>query len=93
MNKVVAGLEGCAVYLDNVVIYSNTWREHVDCIRALFDRLVWANLTINLAKCEFAQGTVTYLGKVVGQGQIRPVQAKVLAIDDIPPPATKKELM
>lgn len=66
MNKVVAGLEGCAVYLDNVVIHSDTRGEHVERIRASFDRLVWANLTVNLAKCEFAQGPVTYPGKVVG---------------------------
>lgn len=59
----------------------------------MFDRLAWANLTVNLAKCEFAKGTVTYLGKIVGQGQVRPVRAKVLAIDQFPQPTTKKELM
>ena len=93
MNRVVAGLKGCAVYLDDVVIYSETWAEHVDQIRALFERLAWANLTINIAKCEFAKGTVTYLGKVVGQGQVCPVRAKVIAIDQFPTPTTKKELM
>lgn len=93
MNEVVAGLEGCAVYLKNVVIYSNTWRENWDHTRALFDHMAWANLTINLTKCEFARGTVTYLGKVVGQGLVHPVRAKVLAIDEYLPPATKKELM
>lgn len=51
------------------------------------------NLTVNLAKCEFAQATVVYLGKVVGQGNVRPVRAKVLAIDKFPRHATKKELM
>lgn len=49
MNRVVAGLKGCAVYLDDVVIYSETWAEHVDQIGALFERLAWANLTINIA--------------------------------------------
>lgn len=38
-----------------------------------------AHLTVNLAKCDFACATVTYLGHVVGQGQVWPVQAKVLA--------------
>ena len=37
--------------------------------------------------------TVVYLGKVVGHGQVRPVRAKVLAIDSFPPPMTKRELM
>lgn len=93
MNRVVAGLTGCAVYLDDVVIFSNTWEDHLLRVRALFDRLVWANLTVNLSKCEFARATVTYLGKVVGQGEVRPVEAKVVAVQNFPPPATKKELM
>ena len=93
MNMVVSGLEGCAVYLDDVVIYSDTWEDHVCRIKRLFDRLRDANLTVNLAKCEFAKATVTYLGKVVGQGQVRPIQAMVLAIKHYPVPTTKKELM
>lgn len=92
MNKVVAGLEGCSVYLDDVVIYSDTWHSHVQRICALFERLADARLTVNLAKCEFAKATVTYLGRVVGQGKVAPVHAKILAVGDFPPPTTKKEL-
>ncbi|XP_029985092.1 CD2-associated protein-like [Sphaeramia orbicularis] len=58
-----------------------------------FDRLTEASLTVNLAKCEFGKATVTYLGRVVGQGEVRPVQAKVKAILEYPSPTTKKELM
>ncbi len=93
MNRVVSGLEGCAVYLDDVVVYSDSWEEHVRRVRALFERLVWARLTVNLAKCEFAKATVTYLGKVVGQGVFCPVEAKVQAVKHFPQPSTKKELM
>lgn len=93
MNMVVAGLESCAVYLDNVVIFSVTWDAHVQRIRALFSRLAEARLTVNLAKCEFARETVTYLGWVVGQGQVLPIDAKVRAVVQFPAPATKKELM
>lgn len=35
---------------------------------------------------------MTYLGKVVGQGEVRPEMAKVMAIEKFPPPSTKKEL-
>ncbi len=73
MNLVVAGLEGCAVYLDDVVVYSDMWDDHVWCIEALFECLAQGQLTVNLAKCEFARATVTYLGQVVGQGLVRPV--------------------
>ncbi len=49
--------------------------------------------SVNLAKCEFARATVTYLGKVVGMGKMRPVDAKVIAIDTFPDPQTKHERM
>lgn len=51
------------------------------------------NTTVILAKCEFAKATVTYLGKVVGQGCVRPIRAKVEAMDCFPLPTTKKGLM
>lgn len=75
-----------------MVIYSDAWEQHLTCICAVFERLVTANLIINLAKCEFAQATVVCLGKVVSQGQVCSVRAKVLAIDKVPP-LTTKELM
>lgn len=77
MNMVLAGQSGCAAYLDDVVVFSDTWDTHVQRLKAVFGRLAEANLTVNLAKCDFAKATVTYLGKVVGQGEVRPVQAKV----------------
>lgn len=59
------------------------------CVQCLTE----ARLTIKLAKCEFAKATVTYLGKVVGQGKVRPVQAKVEAILNYPVSTSKKDLM
>lgn len=93
MNRVISGLEGCAVYLDDLVVFSDSWESHLKRIRAVLQRLSDARLTVNLEKCEFAKATVTYLGKVVGNGKVRPVQAKVQAIQDFPFPTTKKELM
>ena len=93
MTKVLGDMEGCALYLDDVVVFSDTWDSHVERIRALFARLAEARLTVNLAKCEFAKATVTYLGRVVGQGTVRPVEEKVKAVVRFPVPVTKKELM
>ncbi len=92
INIVLAGVRDCNAYLDDLVIYSPTWSAHVSTIREVFGRLEKASLTLNLAKCEFGQATVTYLGKEVGQGQVRPIEAKVTAIADFPVPATRKEL-
>ncbi len=51
-----------------------------------------ANLTLNLPKCEFGCATVTYLGKEVDNGQVRPLNSKTEAIFDFPVPKIKKML-
>lgn len=92
VNYVLAGLSNCEAYLDDLVVYSATWGEHIDHLTSVFKRLSAANLTINLAKCEFGQATVVYLGKVVGGGMVRPVHSKVEAILSYPAPTTRREL-
>ncbi len=92
MNRVLSGVSDCEVYLDDVVVYSNSWEDHLAKLDVVFGRLANASLTLNLAKCEFAKAVVAYLGKRVGQGQVRPVEAKVCAIVEFPIPTNKREL-
>uniref|UniRef100_A0A671UEB7 Gypsy retrotransposon integrase-like protein 1 n=1 Tax=Sparus aurata TaxID=8175 RepID=A0A671UEB7_SPAAU len=92
VNIVLSGLSGCEAYLDDIVIYSNSWHEHIRQLKAVFTRLCDANLTLNLAKCEFGRATVEYLGKVVGQGQVKPVNSKIEAIRSFPAPGSRREL-
>jgi len=93
INHVIAGLEGCAAYLDDVVVYSQTLEEHVIQLHSFLHRLQEANLTINVIKSEFCRAKVTFLGHVVGQGQVAPVSAKIKAIVKFPVPEDKKDLM
>lgn len=92
VNSVLSGLPNCNAYLDDLIVYSTTWEAHLEGLEQVFTRLANASLTVNLAKCEFGHATVTYLGKQVGQGQVRPVEAKVAAILDFPVPSTRKAL-
>ena len=50
-------------------------------------------MTINLSKSELCHATLTVVGHVVGQGQLKPVEAKVKAISDFPVPTCKRQLM
>ena len=93
INDVTAGLDNCEAYVDDVILYSDTWEEHIKLIRTFFERLTEAMLTINLAKSEFGCAQVIYLGHIVGQGQVKPVNAKILAITDFPTPNCKRQLM
>ena len=60
---------------------------------ALLKRLEEANLTINLAKSTFCSATVTYLGHIVGRGEVRPKTANVEAILQYQVPDSRKSLM
>ena len=74
VNIVISGLVGCDAYIDDAIIHSDTFEEHLQNIRAFFDRLTDAKLTVNLAKSEFCYATLTFLGHVVGQGQVKPIR-------------------
>uniref|UniRef100_A0A1A8MG90 ribonuclease H n=1 Tax=Nothobranchius pienaari TaxID=704102 RepID=A0A1A8MG90_9TELE len=92
INKVTAGLTNCSAYLDDIVIHTSSWKEHIATLTELFKRLAAARLTVNLAKCEFVKATVSYLGKQVGHGCVRMLKDKVRSISDFPVPKTRREL-
>ncbi len=92
MSIVLSNVSNCEAYLDDVVCYSDTWEGHLETLNYVFKCLRNANLTLNLSKWEFGCATVSYLGKEVVNGQVRPLNSKVQAILDFPVPTSKKEL-
>jgi len=93
INRIFENLEGCETYIDDIVELGSTWEQHLQRVRELFCQPRVANLIVNLVKSEFGHAHVTYLGHVVGQGQVKPVNAKVEVIIKYPTPTTRKELM
>ncbi|KAI7814468.1 hypothetical protein IRJ41_019425, partial [Triplophysa rosa] len=73
MSRVLSDVSNCEVYLDDVVCYDDSFEDHLRSIDKVFKCLSDANLNLNLSKCEFGCATVTYLGKEVGNGQVRPL--------------------
>ena len=67
INHLIRDLEDCEGYIDDIIVYSDDWPTHIQRLQALFDRMLEANLTINLMTSDFGQAT--YLGYIVGQGQ------------------------
>lgn len=57
MNEVLRGfiMKICFVYMDDIVIFSKNFEDHMKHLKIVFDRLKKANLTVNLKKSTFAQ--------------------------------------
>ena len=92
VNKSVQDTDGCEGYIDDVVINSDNWSDHIRQIKRFFQIMREAKLTMNLMKSEFGKATVKYLGHIVGQGQVRPLDAKIQTIAKFPIPTSWKEL-
>lgn len=64
-------LSGVSVYLDDFMIFTWHWEQHLIQLREVLTRLQGAHLPVKLAKTIFSKATVTYLGHEVGQGRVR----------------------
>src|SRR6266511_4585820 len=69
------------VYLDDIIIFSQTMEEHLQHMRKVLEALRQAGLKLKLEKCEFAKKQLKYLGFIVGEFGIKPDPEKVRAID------------
>ena len=78
------------VYLEDVVIFSTTFDEHLERLQAVFSGLQEHNLKLKASKCEFLKSGVTCLGHKVFQEGIRTDPEKTEAIKNWPLPKTVK---
>jgi len=80
------------VYIDDILVVSSSWEEHVVHLRKLFGVLKVAGLTCRRSKCCFGKVKLEFLGHVVGGGVINVPEARVRAIREHPLPRTRKQL-
>lgn len=82
MNLVLAGinLQMCLVYIDDILVFSRTFEQHLKDIRVVFDRLRIANLKLKFSKCEFAQPKTVYLGHTIGANGVETDPDKISVI-------------
>ena len=77
MDQLLGGLPFASAYIDDVVVFSQTWEDHLNHLRTVLTRLTEAGLTVKLGKCSFARKDVLFLGHLVSQGRITaPKRAK-----------------
>lgn len=94
MSRVLQGLtwETCLVYLDDIIIFSQDFEEHLTRVRAVFDRLRNAHLTLKPSKCSFGRRQIRFLGHVISKDGILPLPDKIALIENYKQPETKTEV-
>ena len=80
------------VYLDDVIIYSKTFEEHLKHIEEVLNRIRDANLRLKAEKCFFAATELQFLGHVVGKDGVRPDPEKVDKVVHYPTPTNLRDL-
>ncbi|XP_069155857.1 uncharacterized protein [Solanum lycopersicum] len=81
------------VYVDDVIIKSRESSDHLTHLRKFFERLRRYNLKLNPAKCAFGVPAGKLLGFIVSRRGIELDPSKIKAIQELPPPKTRKEVM
>ncbi len=80
------------VYIDDILVFSDSFDEHIQHVRAVLRRLMQHQLYIKAEKCEFHQTQVAFLGYVISQEGVTMDDNKVKAVVNWPQPRTLKEL-
>lgn len=63
--------KNCLVYVDDILVFSNSFKEHLQHLEQIFARLTKAGLTLKPSKCAFALSSVKYLGHVLTKDGIQ----------------------
>jgi hypothetical protein len=82
----------CLAYLDDILIYSKTFEEHLDNLQQVFDRFRAANLRMNGKKCDWLLEEIEWLGHIISPHGIRPSPRNIKAVKDFPKPTNQKQL-
>jgi hypothetical protein len=80
------------LYLDDILIFSGTWDEHVRHVKKVLDTLQREKLYVKFSKCEFGKTTLVYLGHIVGGGQLKIDPSNIQVIVNWPEPKSVTEI-
>ena len=92
MRTVLQGLDNVSCFIDDILVHSHDWSSHLATLRQVLTHLKDHGLHLKPSKCEMGFTQLQYLGHLVGEGVVSPVQDKVRAIKDMEKPSTVTQL-
>lgn len=85
-------LRECLIFLDDILIFSKTFKEHCQRLENVFQKLADRGLKLKPSKCELFKQSISYLGHVISEAGISTDPEKVSAVVEWPRPTNIKEL-
>ena len=92
INDVLKGCSFAMGYLDDIIIYSRSEKEHLEHLEEIFIRLKAAGLKLKLEKCCFFKKHIQYFGHLISVDGIQPLPEKLESIAKMPAPKNSKEV-
>ena len=92
INDVLRGCNFTMGYLDDIIIYSRSEKEHLEHLEEIFIKLKAAGLKLKLEKCCFFKRHIQYLGHLILADGIQPLPEKLESIAKMPEPKNPKEV-
>ena len=92
INDVLKGCNFAMGYLDDIIIYSRSEKEHLEHLEEIFTGLKTAGLKLKLEKCCFFKKHIQYLGHLISADGIQPLPEKLESIAKMPTPRNPKEV-
>uniref|UniRef100_A0A8R1EF31 Reverse transcriptase domain-containing protein n=1 Tax=Caenorhabditis japonica TaxID=281687 RepID=A0A8R1EF31_CAEJA len=79
------------VYIDDILIYSQDFGQHIATLRNVFERFRQFNLKVSPKKCEFLKKAITFLGHTITESNYTPNEANVKSIAEMSTPKNLAE--
>ena len=92
MRKMLRGMKNVHNYIDDILVHTKTWEEHVTALHGVLKRLKEAGLSARPSKSEFGLKSIEFLGHDVGQGIVQPNKRNLEKVSEKGRPQTKKEV-
>lgn len=92
MRKLLQGMNGVENFIDDVIVFTDTFEEHLHILKTVFERLRDAGLAARPTKCFIGFDKIDCLGHMVGNKCLEPEQDKIDAVRNAPIPQTKKQV-
>jgi hypothetical protein len=94
INQALAGLVDvcCIVYLDDILIFSDTEEQHKSHVRQVLRRLRDSKLFVKESKCEFHKEETEFLGFLITPKGVKADPARIATIQDWPLPKTVRDI-